>query len=251
MSRAALFLLSLALAAPGLVAAATTTTTATTPIEDPRETALREGMHLPAGYAVRYADGSGKAISFEQFMAVAGKGGEFSKDTRPDQRLIVLKLKAAGAPPSPAPTAPRVGAAVPAIALRDLDGKTVNAASFLGHVTLVNYFFADCEPCSREVPALNAYRARKDAVATLAVTFDDAATARAFVKARGLQWPVASDGQRWLDALSLKTAPWMVLVDAQGKVIASAPSSEIAGVAHSLGPDTLAAWVAKQRAGKR
>lgn len=98
--------------------------------------------------------------------------------------------------------------------------RTVSPASLRGAVTLVDFFFAKCAPCIAEVPALNAYAAKHPDMKFLAVTFDDLATAKAFIHQRGFGWPVAHDGMPLINQLQVRSFPTLLLLDANGNLLA-------------------------------
>jgi hypothetical protein len=56
----------------------------------------------------------------------------------------------------------------------------------------------------------------------VAITYEDAATARQFVADRGLKWPVLHDGQALVDTLGVSIYPTLMLIDPSGRVAGSA-----------------------------
>jgi hypothetical protein len=55
----------------------------------------------------------------------------------------------------------------------------------------------------------------------LAITFDDAEIAKAFVKERRFTWPVAYNGKPLVDKLAITSFPTMLLLDRNGRLLAS------------------------------
>ena len=55
---------------------------------------------------------------------------------------------------------PWSGGPTPALALRDVDGKTVSLADYRGKVLLVNFWATWCEPCREEMPSLERLQAQ-------------------------------------------------------------------------------------------
>ncbi|MCY4525748.1 MAG: TlpA disulfide reductase family protein [Anaerolineaceae bacterium] len=91
----------------------------------------------------------------------------------------------APAPPS-APAASRVGEPAPALALPRLaDGSVLSADSLRGRPLIVNFWASWCEPCVRELPALETFAARHSGAAdpqVLAVNVgEEDATIRRFL----------------------------------------------------------------------
>jgi peroxiredoxin len=60
---------------------------------------------------------------------------------------------AARTPGTPAP-APVVGAPAPDFTLADPDGKSITLSSLKGQVVLINFWATWCDPCEREMPAI-------------------------------------------------------------------------------------------------
>lgn len=88
--------------------------------------------------------------------------------------------------PSPAPV---VGAPVLDFELQDLDGETVKLSDYAGRVIFLNFWQTTCEPCKRELPALQAFAAEQaaDGPAVLAVNIAEPAdTVRAFLESYGV-----------------------------------------------------------------
>lgn len=56
----------------------------------------------------------------------------------------------------------------------------------------------------------------------VAITFDDAQTARGFVNRRGLTWNVLYDAQSLTDTLGIGIYPTLMLVDPSGRVAGAA-----------------------------
>ncbi len=97
------------------------------------------------------------------------------------------------APGSPAPI---VGHYAPNVTLRDLSNNPVSLSSLKGKVVALNFWYAACEPCKYEMPALeHSYEAYQDqGFVVLGVdVVDDPATADQFVHALGVTYPVVRD----------------------------------------------------------
>jgi peroxiredoxin len=187
-----------------------------------------------------YRDEKGAVLSEKEFYQRLGPGG-FNMKKAKDGKTVTLML-----PEKERDLAKlfkemelKAGTAIPEFSLRTLDGKTLTRESLLGHETLLSFFFAECGPCIAEVPALNAYQAKNPGRQVLAVTFDDADTAGDFVKQRKLNWSVATDAQKFMDAVGVKTFPTLVLVGPDGRVKRS--SQTAASGPHGLA--SLEAWI--------
>ncbi len=88
--------------------------------------------------------------------------------------------------PSPAPV---VGAPVLDFELQDLDGETVRLGDYAGRVVFLNFWQTTCEPCKRELPALQAFAGEQaaDGAVVLAVNIaEPVETVRAFLESYGI-----------------------------------------------------------------
>src|SRR5579859_6688035 len=89
---------------------------------------------------------------------------------------------------TPGPAAPLVGHYAPEITAVDLSGNKVTLASLRGKVVALNFWYAACEPCKIEMPALqrsyDKYKGQGFVVLGIDVT-DDTATTNAFVREVG------------------------------------------------------------------
>ncbi|HET6586453.1 MAG TPA: TlpA disulfide reductase family protein [Oleiagrimonas sp.] len=111
-----------------------------------------------------------------------------------------------------------MGKPLPRFSLPLVSGGKTNPASIKGATTLVDFFFSGCAGCIEELPALNAYAASHPHMHFLAITYDDANTAKIFVNKRHFAWPVAYNGQAYLDQLKVSVYPTLLLLDANGDV---------------------------------
>jgi cytochrome c biogenesis protein CcmG, thiol:disulfide interchange protein DsbE len=74
-------------------------------------------------------------------------------------------------------------------------GRTVSLAGLAGQPVIINFFASWCGPCKRETPLLASfYRSHHGHVLVIGVdSNDEAGPALKFVKAQGVQYPVAFD----------------------------------------------------------
>ncbi|HET7299280.1 MAG TPA: TlpA disulfide reductase family protein [Oleiagrimonas sp.] len=111
-----------------------------------------------------------------------------------------------------------MGKPLPRFSLPLVSGGKADPASVKGATTLVDFFFSGCVGCIEELPALNAFASNHPHMHFLAITYDDADTAKAFVNKRHFAWPVAYDGQAYLNRLKVSVYPTLLLLDANGDV---------------------------------
>jgi peroxiredoxin len=110
-------------------------------------------------------------------------------------------------------------AELPPFELRDLAGSRVNSTSFRGKPTLINFYFAGCAPCVREVGPLNRFAAGRPGMNFLAMTFDDQEIARNFVARYQFHWRVVPDAREFIDRMRVKQYPMMALFDETGRLL--------------------------------
>lgn len=194
---------------------------------------------IDGSYALTCRDVDGKAITRKDFdAAVLQKHLTFSIEQDPAKHTAELRLNPAGSTVSREihamkaaaghfAHAPRPGQPLPAFHLAGLDGRAFDNASLRGRTTLVNFFFSTCAPCIAETPVLSAYARAHPEVRVLAVTFDDAGTARGYVAAHHFDWPVLADGMGFIQAMGVSAYPAMALVGPDGRLERIALSSDI------------------------
>lgn len=168
-----------------------------------------------------YQDAEGHAINQEAFAKATRAGRHFSMKLSNDHKRVALKLLAPGASTGggiiiASKSNIDMGKPLPRFSLPVVSGGKANSASIQGATTLVDFFFSKCVGCIEELPALNAYAASHPHMHFLAITYDAADTAKAFVNKRHFTWPVAYDGQTYLNQLKISVYPTLVLLDANG-----------------------------------
>jgi len=171
---------------------------------------------------VHYLDAAGKPLDYAAFAQQLGQGRNYSSTIDSKANAAMLRLR----PPGTSTGAGRFsfgrGSTFPPFELPSLQGDTQHSSDLHGRYTLVSFFFADCAPCIAEVPVLNAFAHANGDMGFVAITYEDAATARQFVADRGLKWPVLHDGQALVDTLGVSIYPTLMLIDPSGRVAGSA-----------------------------
>jgi thiol-disulfide isomerase/thioredoxin len=175
---------------------------------------------LGAADAVRlsYRGVDCQPLGFEEFARAMGEAGVHSDIERAvDGSGITATVRRRGGNICSSPYPPV--AELPPFELRDLAGKRVNSASFRGKPTLINFYFAGCVPCIREVEPLNRFAADRPGMNFLAMTFDDAEVARGFVARYHFRWRVVPDAREFIDRMRVKQYPMMALFDESGRLL--------------------------------
>src|SRR4029453_768657 len=84
-------------------------------------------------------------------------------------------------------------AAVPALAMRDLDGRPLSSADWRGKVVIVNFWATWCPPCRAEIPDLVALQNKyRDRLLIIGVSQDEGSVevVKQFVAAHQMNYPV-------------------------------------------------------------
>ena len=108
------------------------------------------------------------------------------------------------------------------VELVDLDGMTRSSLEFTGRPLVVNFWYASCEPCKREMPLLaEFFDERGDEVAVLGVNMGDTRTVAAnFAQNHEVGFPVLLDDEGVLSsAMRIGLAPTTLFVAPDGTVI--------------------------------
>lgn len=118
---------------------------------------------------------------------------------------------------------PREGSAAPDFTLTGLDGKTYTLSELKGKPVMVNFWGTWCEPCVREMPAMQRqYDKWKDkGLVVLALNLDESkVTVQSFVRQYGLTFPVLFDKElRMRDRYAVRSYPTTFFVDSEGKIV--------------------------------
>lgn len=177
---------------------------------------LLDAMALPADTRLIYRDENSKEITAGQFTKrTQEEGASFEMKRNEAAGTATLTLKPRLTPAS------EVGSItqLPPLDLHDLFGRRVRNLDLAGRPTLINFFFETCVPCIKEAPVLNLYRRRHMEFNYLAITPDNAEAARRFVQKRNFDWPVAYDGQPFIDAMKVTGYPTYILVSSDGRIL--------------------------------
>jgi thiol-disulfide isomerase/thioredoxin len=179
-------------------------------------------LQLGASPDVHYLDANGKPVSYAAFAQQLGAGRDYSSTSDSKANTAMLRLRPPGTTTGTGRFSFGRGSAFPPFELSSLQGGTLHSGDLRGRYTLVSFFFAECAPCIAEVPVFNAFAKANGDMAFVAITYEDADTARNFMHDRGLHWPVLHDGQALIDTLGVSIYPTLILIDPSGHVAGAA-----------------------------
>ncbi|PYI54977.1 thiol-disulfide oxidoreductase ResA [Paenibacillus flagellatus] len=118
---------------------------------------------------------------------------------------------------------PREGSTAPDFSLQGLDGKTYRLSDLRGKPVMVNFWGTWCEPCAREMPAIQRqYDKWKDqGLVVLGLNLDESAvTVQSFVRQNEVTFPVLFDKElRMRDRYAVRSYPTTFFVDPDGKIV--------------------------------
>ena len=112
----------------------------------------------------------------------------------------------------------------PEVSFTDADGKPASLADFTGKPAVVNLWATWCQPCLREMPALERLQSNLAGKLTVAAVSEDRAGAKLvgpFVAAMGLrQLKIYLDPKAGLGhAFNARGLPTSIVIDAEGRVV--------------------------------
>ncbi|AIF46666.1 hypothetical protein HY57_05015 [Dyella japonica A8] len=179
-------------------------------------------LQLGASPDVHYLDANGKPLGYAAFAQQLGTGRNYSTTADSKANAAMLRLRPPGTSTGTGRFSFGRGSMFPPFELPSSQGGTLHSSALRGRYTLVSFFFAECAPCIADVPVLNAFAKANGDMGFVAITYEDADTARAFVNDRGLRWPVLHDGQALIDTLGVNVYPTLILIDPAGRVAGAA-----------------------------
>jgi peroxiredoxin len=124
------------------------------------------------------------------------------------------------APPPPSSRSHLLDAPLPAFHRPTLQGGTFDSSAASGHLLVIDFFAAYCQPCQRKLPALEALHRHQPGVSIVGVSLDDTdVAALKSVTRHHLTFPVVHDaGNVLAGRLRVTELPISFVVDGQGRI---------------------------------
>jgi peroxiredoxin len=116
---------------------------------------------------------------------------------------------------------PKIGSNAPDFSLETLTGETVSLSDFREKKVLINFWAAWCTPCTKELPALEAFRkARQNEIEVISINIDPEDHAKEFAEEAGITFPVLLDVDDQVnEEYQVISIPTTILIDEKGYVI--------------------------------
>ena len=182
------------------------------------EKEFRARTGFAADMKLSYRDLDCRPVKFSEFTETMGQErvhADVDRAVNGKEATLTARRRGQARCASPYPPVTEL----PPFTLKDLSGVPVSRKSFLGKPTLLNFYFAACVPCVREVKPLNEFAAARPQINFLAVTFDEPEVARAFAKRYGFRWRIVPDAREFIERLRVKSYPTVALFAADGRLL--------------------------------
>lgn len=194
-----------------------------------------------------FRDTEGRTISREEFVRLLNSDKRATIDVGPGEDVAVFTIEISGLkkPPAGMKSALHDGDQIPQFTLTSLDGESYSNQQLRSNkLTLVNFFFVECGNCIAEIPVMNDFKAEHPEIPTVAITYDPAVAAQAYVRRWHLHWQVVPNAVRFTDQVGIWQYPMFALVDGQGRLVAMSGGWDMHKPGKHLTADDIARWVA-------
>ncbi len=157
------------------------------------------------------------ALLVVAFAVVSSNGGDDELDAQLTDSRAVIAF-----PDDGLANGDLQGDPLPLVTLGDRDGNDIDTASFLGQPLVVNFWFADCPPCAKELPDFaEAHAEFGDQVRFIGVNpRDSIEKMERFASERGVNYELYRDDfAEFTDAISAVNFPITLFVTPEGRII--------------------------------
>mgnify|MGYP003627851647 CR=1 FL=1 len=112
-----------------------------------------------------------------------------------------------------------VNRAFPSSELSLLNSEKIKLSDFKGKPTFITFWFTQCAPCIKELPALKDLKNRYgNKVNFLAITFNNKKEVESFLEKREFDYKHIIDAQEFINEIGLNTYPRNIFLDKNGVV---------------------------------
>ncbi|MGM0844808.1 MAG: peroxiredoxin family protein [Bacillota bacterium] len=114
---------------------------------------------------------------------------------------------------------PKLGTPAPDFTLNTLSGEEVSLSDYRGKKVLINFWAAWCTPCTKELPALEAFNKASPGVEVISINIDPEDNAKQFAEKAGISFPVLLDEYDEVnEEYRVISIPTTMLIDENGIV---------------------------------
>jgi peroxiredoxin len=170
-------------------------------------------MLMPDSNTVYFDENLHKISGMEFSNKVAGGHYRFKPELAGGKLKSMTLVKVEGSLQAGAPS--------PDFSITALDGNVYTLSKLKGKTVVLNFWFTACVPCREEMPGLNDlvknYQNNPD-VLFIAITFDEAAKVRAFLKQQAFSYTVAPGQASLIKSYGIAGYPTNVVIDKTGHV---------------------------------
>lgn len=109
-----------------------------------------------------------------------------------------------------------INTSLPAFNLKTLSKKRINATKLQGKITVVNFWFTACAPCVKEIPELNKLIAKYDVVNFIAITHNNNAELKKFLKLQPFKFTHIPNAKDYITQTGVSSFPTTMIIDENG-----------------------------------
>ena len=108
---------------------------------------------------------------------------------------------------------------LPATELKLLNSENIKLSDFEGKPTVLSFWFTQCAPCIKEMPALETLKKKYGSnINFVAITFNTANEVKSFLTKKEFNYQHVIDAQKFIHEIGLNTYPRNIILDKKGIV---------------------------------
>lgn len=175
-------------------------------------------------------DSSGTVYPYAAWLSMLRTGDYVLKQEKandPNTAFVLTRLteeekeaRLAKMPPTRESSYFKKGAKFSLGKLTDVQGIKIDLKNNAGKITVVNFWFINCQPCRMEMPELNKLveKYASDSVRFVAVALDEKSEIENFLKLFPFKYSIVDGGRYLAEGQGVRSYPTHVVVDKEGKV---------------------------------